>query len=298
MGRLVLEDNPYIDEKFYYNERGSLHELRLMRTLAERRFDAVIDFMANPRSALYAFASRAPRRIAFWSRRRFFYTETVARALESDYIVREKFRLLAALGGVTARSEELCLPWMEQHTSPLMEVLGREDAFRNARQRIVISPTNRRQGRRWPLQHYARLAERLAQLPETSVMWVWGPGEEELINEVMALTKVPTLKAPPTGFRELAALIANCDLFIGNSNGPSHIAVAVATPSLQIHGPTQARAWSPQTLTHRAIEAPHGDLLTLDPNKVWHEIEAMWDVVQKSADARRQHGVKIRWNHI
>jgi ADP-heptose:LPS heptosyltransferase len=62
------------------------------------------------------------------------------------------------------------------------------------------------------------------------------------------------IKSPKTTFRELAALIGESHLFIGNSNGPSHVAVAMDTPSIQLHGPTSAVSWCPMTERHRAVQ--------------------------------------------
>ena len=294
MGRLVLEENPFLDEQFYYDAGGAWYEWQVMRTLRERSFDLVFDFMSNPRSALYTLMTGAPRRVAFDTRRRFAATEIVSRSDESDYIVREKFRLLEA-AGVAASDESLALPWGEQHTRPLMELMGREAGFRAARWRVVLSPTHRREARRWPIAAYAAIAERLYARGDTAIVWTWGPGEEAVIDAAVALTQVPTIKAPKTGFRELAALIANCDLFIGNSNGPSHVAVATATPSLQLHGPTQARAWCPLTPLHQAVSAPGGILAALGVDAVWDAVVAHAPVLEKSADARRQVGVRLKW---
>ena len=45
------------------------------------------------------------------------------------------------------------------------------------------------------------------------------------------------------------------DLFVGNSNGPSHIAVASGPCSLQLHGHTEAAAWCPNSKKHQSIQA-------------------------------------------
>src|SRR5262249_20340920 len=124
--------------------------------------------------------------------------------------------------------------------------------------RIVLSPTHRRVERRWSLENYAKLADYLTKDWGAFVSWLWGPGEEQEIDKVMSLCKEKTYKAPPTTFRELAAFVANHDLFSGNSNGPSHVAIAVGIMSLQLHGFTQASAWSPLNEDHQAVENHNG----------------------------------------
>jgi ADP-heptose:LPS heptosyltransferase len=256
MGRLILNHNPYVDEHFFYSDDWSkLQEWRLAQNLRLRKFDLVLDFMNNPRSAFYALMSGARERIAFHSSRRFAYTATVPRPKPGNYIVDDKFLLLKE-AGFNPTDRKLVLPWSEANLAPLMKLLAEQPVFRDAPIRVIISPTHRRVVRRWSLQSYAQLSDWLQTNWQASVVWLWGPGEEAEIDEGMSYCKLAALKAPKTSFAEMTALIANCDLFIGNSNGPSHVAVAADTPSLQLHGHTSAKAWCPMTDAHQALQAP------------------------------------------
>ena len=46
--------------------------------------------------------------------------------------------------------------------------------------------------------------------------------------------------APPTTVLELAALCRRAALFVGSDTGPMHLAVAVETPTISLHGPSRA----------------------------------------------------------
>jgi heptosyltransferase-2 len=48
-----------------------------------------------------------------------------------------------------------------------------------------------------------------------------------------------------TSIAETAALLAQCDLFVGNDSGPMHIAAAVGTPVVAVFGPSNIGAWGP-----------------------------------------------------
>jgi ADP-heptose:LPS heptosyltransferase len=94
--------------------------------------------------------------------------------------------------------------------------------------------------------------------------------------------------------RELAAFIANCDLFVGNSNGPSHVATSTEIPSLQLHGPTYAKSWSPLNERHQAVQK--AQMEDIDVESVWHALGQLRPVVEKRVQYRLQNGVRIEWD--
>ncbi len=304
MGRLIVDENPYLQRHLTYDPNGGWQkELALIKELRAARYDLVLDFMYNPRSALYARATGSPRRIAFPSRRSFFFTEIVPQAGRIEYIVKEKFLYLKHLG-MQPEEQRLDLPWSEKHTAPLLQLLQHAPDFAQAPLRVAISPTHRRAERQWPVERYARIADRLHLEWGASVIWLWGPGEEEFVQNAMAFCEQPMLFAPKTSFRELAALIANCDLFIGNSNGPSHVTVSVDTPSLQLHGPTYAATWCPLTARHQAVQAHagspegRGPITSITEAEVWQSLEKMQPLLRKTAESRQQKGVRMSWSPL
>ncbi|MDQ3235592.1 MAG: glycosyltransferase family 9 protein [Pseudobdellovibrionaceae bacterium] len=304
MGRLIVDDNPYVHRHITYDPKGGWRQdWKLIQELRAARYDLVLDFMYNPRSALYARATGAPRRLAFPSRRSFFFTEIVPQGDRIEYIVREKFRYLQHLG-IQPVSPQLDLPWGESHTGPLLQLLQEAPDFSQAPLRVAISPTHRRAERQWPVERYARIADRLHQEWGASVLWLWGPGEEEFVRQAMAFCEQPMRLAPKTSFRELASLIANCDLFLGNSNGPSHVTVAVDTPSLQLHGPTYAATWCPMTDRHQARQAHagtpegRGPITAIGEAEVWETLEHMQALLRKSAESRQRNGVRMGWSPL
>lgn len=291
MGKLIVEGNPYIDEHITYHEKLSfIEEIQLLASFRETHFDYLLDFMFNPKSCLYALASRADKKISFESSRSLLFDLVVPRGGEA-YIVDEKFRLLRALG-ISPESIKLDMPWGPSHMGPTLEI---QKTIATKAIRIIIAPTHRRAQRRWPLQRYGQLATRLKSEWNSEVIWVWGPGEEQTIDECLSYTDGQTIKAPKTNLRELAALISNSDLFIGNSNGPSHLAVAADIPSLQLHGPTIATSWCPLTSKHHAVQATDKNMMELTLGEVWQELERMKDTVIDSNQLRVCSDLKSSW---
>jgi ADP-heptose:LPS heptosyltransferase len=305
MGRLILDHCPYLDEHFVYDTSwGWREEWRLAQTLRERRFDLVFDFMSNPRSAFYAWRSAATERFSYNSARSFLYTATIPPARDPCYIVDEKFMLLKAAGFLRNGPGEksLVLPWFEGHTQPFIRFFATHPDVQAAPLRVALSPTHRRKARCWPLERYAEIATRLVKEWGAAVLWLWGPGEEGVVDQAMRLTSVRTYKAPPTSFREMAALVGNLDLFLGNSNGPSHVAVANDVPSLQIHGPTEAASWCPCTSRHRAVQSPEWaarrdqariELIGVDD--VWSALAAMRPEIDAYVAACKGKRPRLAW---
>jgi ADP-heptose:LPS heptosyltransferase len=291
MGKLIVEGNPYIDQHITYHEKLSfIEEIQLLASFREAHFDYLLDFMFNPKSCLYVLASRADKKISFESSRSLLFDQVVPRGGDA-YIVDEKFRLLRALG-ISPESIKLDMPWGPSHLGPTIEL---QKIVSTKAIRVIIAPTHRRAQRRWPLQRYGQLATRLKNEWNSEVIWVWGPGEEQTIDECLSFTDGQTVKAPKTSLRELAALISNSDLFIGNSNGPSHLAVAADIPSLQLHGPTIATSWCPLTSKHHAVQATDKNMAELTLGEVWKELERMKDIVIESNQLRVTSELRSCW---
>ncbi|MCX6119353.1 MAG: glycosyltransferase family 9 protein [Proteobacteria bacterium] len=255
MGKLILADNPFLDEHIVLPSKGLSENLNFLRRLRKERYDICVDFMCNPRSSFLSIVTQAPRRIGFETRRSLAYTECVPRLSGSDYIAIEKFRILKDLT-TTEQDIRLDLPFAKKDSE-----IGRKfvhDLVSETGSTFVVclSPTHRRDDRKWPPGHWVTMADHLALSFNAIVVWLWGPGELEEVKALQERTKLKTYLAPKTSFRELAGLIAQCQLFIGNSNGPSHVSVAVNTPSIQLHGPTDAPSWCPNTPRHRFIQSP------------------------------------------
>jgi len=302
MGSLIIDQNPFVDEHLCYSDDGVWSEISFLNSLRKKRYDTVFDFMNNPRSALYTLSTRARNRISFRSSRSWAYNSLVERDTKPQYIVEEKLRMLDHFFGQPAvqdaERQKLTLPWSSENLTVTDKFFSTHPEFKEDRIRIVLSPTHRREIRQWPLESYASIADYLVEKWGALVTWIWGPGiEESQIEQVMNLCQKKTYKAPKTSFRELTAFIANNDLFVGNSNGPSHVAVATDTASLQLHGHTLARSWCPLTNRHRAIQSPEGQLnpdsamKAISVDQVIAELESM-----KSLLASRKNNQVIQRN--
>jgi heptosyltransferase-2 len=100
--------------------------------------------------------------------------------------------------------------------------------------------------RRWDADRFAALADALIEQHSAQIVLIGGKGDDS--SAVRAAMRHPALDlTEQTTLHQLAALLAQCDLFIGADSGVMHIAAAAGVPVVAIFGPSNAAAWSPWT---------------------------------------------------
>jgi ADP-heptose:LPS heptosyltransferase len=131
------------------------------------------------------------------------------------------------------------------------------DGLDAARPWILAYPGSSGKGshKRWDP---SRLRVALATIRERTggtVLVGWGPAEEEEARRLAAELGAPFI--PPTSIRELAHLIARCDLFVGMDTGPMHLAGLMGTPVVAVFGRSDPRVHGPADhLPGRAVAGP------------------------------------------
>lgn len=247
----ILAHNPYIDAVILTRRKAGVREtLATIRALRRQRFDAVLDFMANPRSAQLAFGSGAPVRISYPKRfRGRLYTHQVAPT--EGYAVAYKKSLLKPLGISSDRLKpELFLTAEERRWG---QAFCKELSPQHKRRLVTIDPTHRRITRCWPAEHYGKLCGLLAERLDVLPLILWGPGELPVAEAVASYSEGRAIVAPPTDLRQSMAVIAAADAHLGNCSSPRHVAVAVDTPSFVVLGST-SRAWEFPTADHISVQ--------------------------------------------
>ncbi|GAK57369.1 ADP-heptose:LPS heptosyltransferase [Candidatus Vecturithrix granuli] len=252
----LLCGNPHLDAIITRKRRNTfLEDLKLARELRKAKYDLVIDFFCNPRSAWMSFLTDAPQRIAtYHSGRSWWYTHTPEIKNGTCYAVEDKLALLRAVG-ISGELTPPVLMVSEDATHYIDEFFRQEHLLeQQAGPVITIDPTSRRQAKRWIPERYVELADRLVERYQAAVIFIWGPEEHDMVTSLVQQGQYPHKLACPTDLVQLAALIQKSDLHIGNCSAPRHIAVAVGTPSLTIMGPTAAVNWTYPSPLHKAVQ--------------------------------------------
>ena len=248
----VLTLNPHLDEVLVYTRevRNSLSkQLVFLRDIRRMRFDLVLTFLNNLRTAVIALGSRAQDRVAFPSMMNVFYTTVVRK--RKGYAALRRQQLLKALG---IFSEDLKLEgfYSDDAQEKVREFLDR-NKIRDDHLLMTFTVYSKKATHCWPFPNYTHLVRSLAGNGRRFV-FLEGPGEHQFIDPIMRETKGLAVKAPPLTLEEVTALIDRADIHVGVCTGTRHIAVSQGTPSLTIIGGSSVSSWTHPSPWHKVIK--------------------------------------------
>ena len=234
-------------------------EVALLRDLRSARFTHVFDLDTNDRTAFLTRLTGAPVRLSFepdihrW-RRRLAYTRLLAETSEEYYaesIIEHYLRLLP-LAGVPVVTRAC-------HLEPRPEDLARAAALFPERRgpRVLLHPGSRSAYRIWPLDRFARVADRLQTETGAQVLLTGGPSDQGLVEGIRAAARTPVAVLPPTGdVCTFAACARQVDVFLCHDSGPMHIAAATGTRVVALFSSQSKIVWAPTGAGHRVLQAP------------------------------------------
>jgi ADP-heptose:LPS heptosyltransferase len=246
----VLKGNQYVDDVLVYDKK-SMNGLGLIRTVRRRRYDLVIDLFGNPRTALLTRLSGAGQRVGFRFRGRKYAYNVVAEP-RGNRVHNTQFNLdaLEALG-VAIQDRSIYFSFDEADARYVDSFLPPE--FTNGSFVVCINSGGGWYTKRWDLDRFATLADRLAGEFNARIVLPWGPGQLPEVEEIRRKMAREAFIPPATTLRQLGALARRCSIFVSNDSGPMHIAAAVGTPVLGIYGPTDPLLQGPYGANHVVV---------------------------------------------
>jgi ADP-heptose:LPS heptosyltransferase len=101
--------------------------------------------------------------------------------------------------------------------------------------------------RRWPVDRFVRLAERIGDDGrQPSIVLTGTADERSLIQEFKEKYSGHALDASDSASIEnTAALLVRCNLLVSNDTGIMHLGAAMGTPTVGLFGPNSPRYWAP-----------------------------------------------------
>jgi heptosyltransferase-1 len=244
----LLEHLPGLDEVIAW-PRGDWRELAAARryvTLAReargfarrlraRRFDLVVDAQGLLKSAVWAWASRAPARIGLDSREggALLMTEVV-RTPRGDPRISSEYRFLAERLGLDMDAFTMTLGIVDEDRARSAALLG--EAGVHGRYAILLPFTTRAQ-KHWFEERWIELAHRLREEIGLEPVVLGGPADRSAGKRIADAAQAVSL-AGATELREAAALIDASALVVGVDTGLTHMGIAADVPTIALFGST------------------------------------------------------------
>jgi heptosyltransferase-2 len=243
----TLQGDDRLSEIIIYDRRclhaGIRGKFRLLRELRDRKFDLVVDL-----------------RDSFWARFAggVHWGMPLSRRFTTQY--RESHAVDRYLGilrahGVESRDATPDLNITSEEKQAADIFLSRND-IDDMDMIVGIHPGGNWPYKLWPPERFAALGDLINRNYGAKTLIFAGPDEKSLQRQVVEMMESSPIPVEGVGLREVAALIGQCHLYIGNDTGPMHIAAAMGTPVVAIFGPTDAGRSGPYGKRHVVVSKP------------------------------------------
>jgi heptosyltransferase-1 len=237
----ILEKHPHLDEiiifdrkflgKAWFHPGASGSLLSLIKQLRHAEFDAVIDFQGLFRTASLAWLSGCKKRFGIAGAREFahlFYTHKIKQTKDCIHLVDFYLKIIKA-AGATELDVEFILPEHPEATDSIKNLLKSHHVPPD--NYVVFIPGSAHEDKRWPIERFAELAERISSHHKLPILATGNAAEAALIEKLKELSNIPIANiAGKTSLSELVVLLKNASLVVSNDTGPGHIAAALSTP--------------------------------------------------------------------
>lgn len=258
----ILEDNPYIDEIILFEKakfrsvRGFLRAIGpFRRCLRRRRYDASLDLQGLFKSAAIAWNAGAKRRIGTANMREgaHLVSRPIAGAHESGHIVERYLDVARALG---CEVREVRFPVaVSGRDAAAAEALLVREGVQEGRRFVAFAIGANWPNKRWPVEYFAALADRLYRAHYIPVLVGGGHLDETLAQDIVRAAGIPPVNlVGRTNLKQLAHIFTRAALVLGGDTGPVHLAAGLRVPTVMLMGPTDANRNGPYGQLEHAIE--------------------------------------------
>lgn len=263
INRAIVEDCPYVDEIFPFEAVKSLknpwHFFRFILRLRRQKFEFALDFDQWVRiSSIIAYLSGANQRGGFVTpgqHKHYLFTKPTIRRNKRHEV--ESFLDVIRDLGVKERSKSLELWIGDKERASIRHLLGKNGV--NEGETIIgIHPGRGTHGypRQWKEENYSIIADTLMDECGAKVVFTGNRDDLGLIGRITSsMKRSPINMAGKTSLREFMALIERCSLLLCVNTGAMHIAAALKTPVVALHGPDDPAKWGPWGEGHTVIRA-------------------------------------------
>lgn len=130
----------------------------------------------------------------------------------------------------------------------------------------VLHPVAATAEKTWPAGSFLEVAKWLRESLRFEPVIIGGPGDD-----LSPFAGFRTVSGAPLD--EVARLMRDASLFVGNDSGPAHIAAAFGVPVVVIFGPSDREVWAPWKTQAGVLQA-EGSIATVGVDQVMKAIES------------------------
>jgi heptosyltransferase I len=258
----LLSGNPDINEVISANRTSPGGMIATLKRLQAGRYTCAVDFQALYKSALLAFGSRAPRRIGFKSS---YAREGLAAALYTDRLnprgphkVDHNLTLVQAAGAQWPNNPRFPLAICPEDHEPV----AREIARAGIQDFFVLNPGGGWLSKCWPAERYGQLHGKLVSRFGWRGVVTFGPGEEQVAQQVIQSAGEPAPVPMPLPLGPLMALFERAKFVVSADTGPLHLASALGSPVIGLYGPTDPSRNGPFSCADIVVRNPRATVTT------------------------------------
>lgn len=254
----VLKGNPHINGTMVFkkSETGSIE---LITRVRRAKYDMIIDLFGNPRTALATCLSGARYRVGYRFRGRTYAYNIVAEPRGGE-VHNTQFNLDALNAiGIPIQDRSIYFQFDNEEAAYVARFLA--SAGLNDKFLVCLNTGGGWYTKRWRLEQFAALGDRLVAQYGVHVVLSWGRGQLEEVEKLRSLMKQPAFIPPETTLPQLGALLKRCSLVVTNDSGPMHIAAALGVPVVGIYGPTNPVLQGPYGTQHVVVRNEKLDCL-------------------------------------
>jgi heptosyltransferase-1 len=279
----LVQSSALVSRIWPMDPRDSASLRKAIREIRASHWDAAIDYQGLWKSAGLAFLGGIKRRIGFSSEtiREFgvpvLYTDRVR--CVTTHIADQNGELSTRAGAQRGVAPfRLSIPEEACHT--LHHYLQEMELDRY----IVLSPGGGWRSKCWPAERFGELCRRIRDELGLRCVVNYGPGEDDLALAVRQASGTADPILYNGALSPLMALLRNAAYIVGGDTGPLHLAIALGTPAVAIHGPTDPARNGPYRTndvvlratdavrTHSHVNQTHPSMLRIQVEEVFEAL--------------------------
>jgi heptosyltransferase-2 len=247
----VLKGNPHLDEIIIFDEKdrhkNTLEKLRFISRLRSKKFDVAFLLHRSLTRALICRLAGIPERIGYFTKKRqFLLTKKIAAPdIQSLHRIDYYLNIIEKAG---LRCEDRFTEFFfGDEERDFVEVALAKKGIDRVDLLIGINAGGNWNLKRWPLEHWAILADELIKRFKAKVIISGSVSDSVLARQVSQSMKNELIIACGAfNLKQLGALFKRLDFFITADTGPLHIANAVGAKNIvALFGPTSPKITGP-----------------------------------------------------